>query len=418
MQNKRSELRSAILAATMVLAIVGVALGAPMQRPYYRFANGHGYVVYKAPAANSSATAAEVDAVAAGGHLVTVNDAAEDAFIRATFDGTVNPGVASDGFGSVAGYWIGLTDDVAFGRTEGNFGWMNGEAVSYTNWAGTNPDNFGGAENFVGKGANGVANSGQWIDVPGVFGGSVAGVAELSTPRAVADTFGGTAGASLNGTATSVGGQTWAATHAIFSTAASDPGTVTPSTAASRRLMADTPLDTTGNVGLISVQTDLKINSANAGSGTWSFIGLLQNSLDVMRPDQGAVGDSVSLRVDASGTLNLFAINDGVTIRNEILGTVSGWARGNYYNVQLVYDPSNASVDAYVNNILMGSDILLGFTPQIGYAGLQAEKFNTGNNIGNNAVWFDNFASMVVTPEPATALFLAIGGLMLIRRKR
>ena len=65
---------------------------------------------------------AEVLAQSLGGHVVTINDAAEQAWVHATFSR----------FGSL---WIGMTDQVV----EGTWVWGSGEAVSYTNWASGQP---------------------------------------------------------------------------------------------------------------------------------------------------------------------------------------------------------------------------------------------------------------------------------------
>jgi hypothetical protein len=62
---------------------------------------------------------AELKAIGAGGHLVTINDAAEQAWI---YDTLVN--------GSNRNYWIGLNDMV----TEDTLAWSNNEAPSYRNW--------------------------------------------------------------------------------------------------------------------------------------------------------------------------------------------------------------------------------------------------------------------------------------------
>lgn len=66
---------------------------------------------------------AEAEAVAAGGHLATINDAAENLWLRDTF-GNFH-------------YWIGLTD----WGSEGSFYWISGEPVTYLNWDGGQPDN-------------------------------------------------------------------------------------------------------------------------------------------------------------------------------------------------------------------------------------------------------------------------------------
>jgi fibro-slime domain-containing protein len=67
---------------------------------------------------------AETNAVALGGHLVTINDAAEETWLRASF-------------GSNTQYWIGFSD----AAVEGTWAWASGEAVTYTNWAAGEPSN-------------------------------------------------------------------------------------------------------------------------------------------------------------------------------------------------------------------------------------------------------------------------------------
>lgn len=106
-------------------------------------------------------TETQMKAQSMGGNLVTINDAAEDAFVRSNFaTGPVNPG------GIV---WIGL-NDVA---TEGTFVWANGSPVGYTNWADGEPNNLSNED----YGALVDFNDGKWNDAQG--GGPFGGVIEV-----------------------------------------------------------------------------------------------------------------------------------------------------------------------------------------------------------------------------------------------
>ncbi|MDE0040731.1 MAG: lectin-like protein [Candidatus Poribacteria bacterium] len=86
---------------------------------------------------------ANIQAVAEGAHLVTINDAAEQKWL-------------SEIFGHHP-YWIGLTDYAV----EGEWVWENGEPVNFTNWAPHEPqDDDWGDEDFA------IMDfSGEWADV-------------------------------------------------------------------------------------------------------------------------------------------------------------------------------------------------------------------------------------------------------------
>jgi len=88
--------------------------------------NGHRY--YLLPAA--SWPDSEAQAVCLGGHLVTINDKAEQNWVWETF---------SRYDGAERSLWIGLSD----AASEGRFTWSSGEPVSYTHWADGAPDNCG-----------------------------------------------------------------------------------------------------------------------------------------------------------------------------------------------------------------------------------------------------------------------------------
>src|SRR5262245_34378674 len=68
---------------------------------------------------------AEALAVSLGGHLVTINDAQEQAWLLATF-GTIDPNNLEN---LAENFWIGLNDL----NIEGTFLWFSGEAVTYLN---------------------------------------------------------------------------------------------------------------------------------------------------------------------------------------------------------------------------------------------------------------------------------------------
>lgn len=72
---------------------------------------------------------AESAAVALGGHLATINDAAENAWLSTTLDPLFEePEEFSE--------WIGLNDIAE----EGTWAWSSGETSSYRNWGSGEPD--------------------------------------------------------------------------------------------------------------------------------------------------------------------------------------------------------------------------------------------------------------------------------------
>ncbi len=127
----------------------------------YNPANGHYYCTIIA----DSWTACEAIAQKLGGHLVTINDALEETFLRASFGSTTPP-------------WIGLND----AAQEGTFVWASGEPVIYTNWASSQPSGEPG-QNYVR-----LVGSGWNDDVQAVTNGIA--LAEFPGPESPASSNG------------------------------------------------------------------------------------------------------------------------------------------------------------------------------------------------------------------------------------
>lgn len=107
---------------------------------------------------------AEAEAVAAGGHLVTIRSAAENQAILDRFGGNT--------------LWIGLRRS----SPNGPFEWSSGEPVTYTNWFSGQPDNYLGIEDSVAM--SWVTHpDGQWNDLPS--SGQFYGVIESPNPPTI-----------------------------------------------------------------------------------------------------------------------------------------------------------------------------------------------------------------------------------------
>jgi len=159
------------LAFTILTGLMAPALAAPaavISGPILNPANGHQYFLLSV----SSRTAAEAAAITLGGHLVTINDAAENTWVATTFAPLALQGAL----------WIGFTD----AAVEGSFVWSSGELVTYTNWASGEPNNCcGGYPEPTGEDYAWLHSSGVWVDAvdfdsTGYFGGlRVNGVVEV-----------------------------------------------------------------------------------------------------------------------------------------------------------------------------------------------------------------------------------------------
>lgn len=122
--NSRNFLTVVMAAATLSMASIK-AYSAVVSGPIYNPANGHNYYMLS----SSTWTVAESQAIGLGGHLVTVNDAAENSWLQSTF--SLFGGVRRD-------LWIGLNDLT----DNGNYTWTSGEPVNFVNWTPDNPNDF------------------------------------------------------------------------------------------------------------------------------------------------------------------------------------------------------------------------------------------------------------------------------------
>lgn len=98
--------------------------------PFTNSANGHIYFLLTPDTWTNS----QAQAVALGGNLVTISDAAENQWVVDRFSN----------YGGIARpLWIGLTDR----DNEGNFQWVSGEPFNFSNWnlASGEPNNSGGS---------------------------------------------------------------------------------------------------------------------------------------------------------------------------------------------------------------------------------------------------------------------------------
>lgn len=123
--------RIAMGLAFVVLSLARPAAAAVVAGPIVNPANGHEYSLLQA----ATWADAEAEAIALGGHLVTIDDDAENDWVWETFQPHGGP------------FWIGLNDVIQ----EGVHVWADGTPTSYTNWwvGGGEPNDAGGVEDAV-----------------------------------------------------------------------------------------------------------------------------------------------------------------------------------------------------------------------------------------------------------------------------
>lgn len=148
-----SRLSAGIVALVAVYASTSLAV-TPISGPIVDPATGHTYYLLS----NSDWTDAQSEALTLGGNLVTINDAAENAWVSQTFTN----------FGGVQrNLWIGLNAAGLDGTSSSNYSWIDGSSSAYRDWAPSQPGFTGNPSNeytYIIPGGN--ANSGEWNNVP------------------------------------------------------------------------------------------------------------------------------------------------------------------------------------------------------------------------------------------------------------
>ena len=126
--------------------------------------NSHYYLLTSSP---KPWLDAQAEAVSLGGNLVTVNDQAEQNFLKRAF---------FSGPDKFRNFWMGINDIAQ----EGNFVWASGEPVTYTNWTPPyQPDDFGIGEDGGEINWDAFYNNGGWND--GAIDFKTYGIIELTS---------------------------------------------------------------------------------------------------------------------------------------------------------------------------------------------------------------------------------------------
>lgn len=217
----RARLRVATcLAVAAGLGVAATAVAAGSANP----ANGHTYDVVEVPGgitwadANAAAQSMANGGSLCPGHLATVTSQAESDFLVATFGGAL-----------LNLKWLGGFQNPAGVEPAGGWEWVTGEAWSYTNWGGSEPNNLGNEDALVLFFGNGT-----WNDAPeGFLYGSGGYVVEYDCLQVAIDIKPGSFPNSINNDGNGVI-PVAILTTADFDAATVDPATVTLDGAAAR----------------------------------------------------------------------------------------------------------------------------------------------------------------------------------------
>lgn len=136
--------------------------------PVTNLATGHQYDVISANGISWTSANSAASGLGAGWHLATITSAAEQAFLQTVIGGGTE-------------YWLGGFQNPTHLGAANNWHWITGEAWSYTNWAGGEPNDYNGGEQYLGIWGSG--GSWRWNDE--AYLGNIRGYVVEYSPAAV-----------------------------------------------------------------------------------------------------------------------------------------------------------------------------------------------------------------------------------------
>ena len=125
--------------------------------------DGQEYTLYNYP---TSYHMAELICERLGGHLATIADADENAAVFSMISSVST---------STTHYWVNGSDE----QSEGTWKYTNGEALAYTNWDSSQPDNANGTEHYIELSS--ARDGGKWNDLPCTYSTITGFVCEFET---------------------------------------------------------------------------------------------------------------------------------------------------------------------------------------------------------------------------------------------
>lgn len=157
----------------MVLGLLSACLNNASAAVIQWASNGHYYEVVNGPGSWDSArtAAAAMSYGGVNGHLVTITSAQENQWLTTTFGAT-----------QLHTHWIGAVQTAGSIEPSGGWAWITGEPWGFTNWWGSEPNNFGGNEDVMLFDHGVTANGKGWNDITRNVGFASGFVVEYDVP--------------------------------------------------------------------------------------------------------------------------------------------------------------------------------------------------------------------------------------------